>query len=149
MKHCFNVEVAKEVGVNAAVVFENLSFWIKHNEKTGKNERQGTHWMFSSQKDIAKQFEYLSIKQTRSAIEKLIVAEYIKVDCFNKHKYDRTQWYALTEKGDTISRSGSSDLPKREEGFVNKVEPIQDIKTDIDQDIKRRIAEIRRRCQIV
>lgn len=149
MKHYFNVAVAKEVGINAAVVFENLSFWIKHNEKAGKNGRQGTYWMFSSQKDIAQQFEYLSVKQIRLAIEKLIIAEYIKVDCFNRHKYDRTQWYALTEKGNAISRSGCSDSPKRAEGSVTKVEPIQDIKTDIDQDIKRRIAEIRRRCQIV
>ena len=38
MKHYFNVDVATDVGINAAIIFGNISFWINHNTKTGKNE---------------------------------------------------------------------------------------------------------------
>ena len=42
MKHFFNVEVASDVGVNAAIVFERMVFWISHNKKNGKNFKDDT-----------------------------------------------------------------------------------------------------------
>ena len=37
-KHVFDVDVAYEVGVNAAILLENIAHWIEHNsaEKTSK-----------------------------------------------------------------------------------------------------------------
>lgn len=150
-KHYFNIEVAKELGVNAAIVFENLSFWIDHNSKTGRNEREGTYWMYATQKDIAAQFEYLSIKQTRTALEKLAEYDYIKTGVFNRHGYDRTRWYALTEKGETMLLAGKTDLPSKAKEKVKKGTTIPDNKKiykikNIDPD---RIANIRRLCGIV
>jgi DNA-binding PadR family transcriptional regulator len=97
-KHYFRVEVAKEVGINAAVIYENIAYWIKHNAKTGKNEKDGKHWMYSTQKELSEQFDYLSLKQVRTALDKLESAGYIIKGNYNRHGYDRTTWYALTDK---------------------------------------------------
>ena len=111
MKHYFEVNVAKEVGVNAAIVYENIAFWVKHNANQGKNLREGVHWMYATQKELSEQFDYLSIKQVRTALEKLEEHEYIKTGSFNRHGYDRTTWYTITEKAESICPKGEEHLP--------------------------------------
>lgn len=149
IKHYFNIEVAKEVGINAAVVFENISFWVNHNAKTGRNERDGEYWTYGTQKDIAAQFEYLTIKQTRTALEKLEASGYIKTGNYNRHAYDRTRWFTLTEKGISISPKDEKVLPFRANGKDNKGEPIPDIKTDNKQKIdNERLERLKRLCGV-
>lgn len=143
MKHYFNVAVASDVGVNAAIVFENIAFWIEHNKKNGKNEKEGRFWMYSSNQDLAENFEYLSVKQTRTAIEKLIDADYIMPGCFNRHGYDRTRWYALASKGESILQTSQIDLPVKANGVPTGAKVIDlggstipDLETDIKPNIK-------------
>ncbi len=149
MKHSFNTEVAQEVGVNAAIIFERMAFWINHNKKTGKNFINGVYWTYSTQKEIAEQFEYLTLKQTRTALEKLVESGYLEKGNFNRHKYDKTCWYSLALKGIAKCHrerleGSKKDSPNALEGepipFNNKVK-IQSISTD-------RIEHIRRICGI-
>lgn len=143
MKHVFDVTVASEVGVNAAIVFENIAFWIEHNKKAGKNEKEGRFWMYSSINALAENFDYLTIKQTRTAIDKLIEAGYIIQGCFNRHGYDRTRWYALGEKGESTLHKGQIDLPSEAKGTTTGAKVIDlggttipDIKATIEPNIK-------------
>lgn len=153
MKHYFEVEVAAEVGINAAVVFENIAFWIMHNEKQGKNKRDGVHWMYATQKDIAAQFDYLTLKQVRTALERLQESGYLRTGVYNRHGYDKTLWYSLAEKGEAIKRKGLTLAPveangetEEAEGSDNKVVPIPDIEADDEKVIlinrMRRVAEM-------
>ncbi len=116
MKHYFEVEVAADVGINAAVVFENIAYWILHNEKQGKNKRDGVYWMYSTQKDLAAQFDYLTEKQVRTALDKLKAAGYIRTGVYNRHGYDKTLWYSLGEKGESIKRKGLTLAPELANG---------------------------------
>lgn len=141
MKHYFEVEVAADVGINAAVVFENIAFWILHNEKQGKNERDGVHWMYATQKDLAGQFDYLTEKQVRTAIEKLKAADYLRVGNYNRHGYDKTLWYSFGEKGESIKRTGLTLVPdlangetEKAAGADNNVIPIPDNKNDSEKE---------------
>lgn len=97
-KHYFDTDVAKDCGINAAIVFENIKFWVQHNQKSGKNFKEGKHWMYSTQAELSEQFEYLSVKQVRTALAKLEAAGYIIKGNFNRSGYDRTCWYSLGEK---------------------------------------------------
>lgn len=129
VRHYFDTAVARECGVNAAVVFENLAFWIRHNAQKGQNEREGAFWTYATQKAIADQFDYLTPKQTRLALEKLIAAELIQTGRFNRHGYDKTTWYALTAKGEAMSRAGQDARPKKAAGAAQKGRPIPDRQT--------------------
>lgn len=156
MKHYFEVEVAAEVGINAAVVFENIAFWIMHNEKQGKNERDGAYWMYSTQKDLAAQFDYLTEKQVRTAIDKLIGAEYLRVGNYNRHGYDRTRWFAMTEKGERIKRKGLMLAPVEANGETEKAEgsdncglTIPNIKDFEKERLKNRMRKVAEMCGAV
>ena len=149
MKHCFNVAIASDVGVNAAIVFERMAFWIGHNKKAGKNFKDETFWTYNTIEEIAAQFDYLSAKQCRTAIDKLIQSEYIKTGNFNRHGYDRTRWYALTEKGESVILKSKKVVPLKANGKASEGETIpikKQIKIKgIDQE---RIAHIRKICGI-
>lgn len=150
MKHYFSTEVASEVGVNAAIIFERIVFWIGLNKKNGKNFKEDTYWTYSTQNDIAEEFEYLSVKQCRTAIDKLIQNEYIKTSNFNRHKYDRTRWFCLTEKGESISQKSKKVLPIRANGKLKEGEtiPVINKKINIKGIDKERIEHIRKVCGI-
>jgi DNA-binding PadR family transcriptional regulator len=144
VKHHFNIEIAKDIGINAAVVFENISYWIKHNEKAGRNKKDGMFWMYATQKDIAAQFEYLSVKQTRTALERLVEHGYLQTGRHNKHGYDRTSWYALTDKGASYCQTRRIIKPVQALRIAQEGEPIPNINPNIKPDIKHRAEELRR-----
>lgn len=150
MRHYFSPLVAKETGVNAAVIFQNFAYWIEFNSKQGKNFYDETYWMFSTSKEIAEQFEYLSEKQCRTAIDKLIDTGYIKTGNYNRTAYDRTRWFALTEKGESVLLTEEKQIPKKANGDDKKVLTIPNNKkiyktNNIDKD---RVEKIRKLCGI-
>lgn len=102
MVHCFDVKVAEVCGVNSAIILYNLNFWIKKNEADEKYYFKGSYWTYGSKKTLSKLFPYFTDRQVRTALDKLKEAGLIIVDCFNKNPYDRTNWYAITEKGEAL-----------------------------------------------
>ena len=102
MKHIFDVDVAMELGINAAIVLENIGFWIKKNEANRTNYYDGYYWTHNTRKAYIELFPYLSEKQIHLVFKKLIEGDYIICGNYNQSKYDRTLWYALTDKGRKI-----------------------------------------------
>ena len=148
MKHYFNPEIANAAGINAAVVFEYVSFWIGQNEKAGRSIKDGEPWMFSSQKSIADQFDYLSEKQVRTAIEKLLSLEFIKAGNFNRHKYDRTAWYAIGKEGERFRPERPALLTVKADEKEEAGAPIQIINNNYkNKDIKATADALKQRLK--
>ena len=107
--HMFDPVVAEEVGVVAAIVYFNIEFWCKFNEQTGKNFRAGSWWTYKPIAGLARDLPYLSEKQIRYALDKLIESDYIKQGNFNKKGYDKTKWYAVNEAktGTFVGKTGT------------------------------------------
>lgn len=97
--HSFSVDVAKEVGVNAAILLQSIKFWCAKNKANGKNEHDGLYWTYNSVKAWQELYPYLGKSAIDSALKRLEERGYIRVGNFNKIAYDRTKWYAITEKG--------------------------------------------------
>lgn len=116
MNHSFNVEIAERYGVHSAIILQHLIFWIKHNEENKINFHDGCYWTFNSKRAFTEQFPYLSERQIRYAIDKLLSEGIIKTANYNKRSYDRTLWYALTEKGMTICQNCQMDVTKLSNG---------------------------------
>lgn len=102
MEHHFNVEVAKEVGVNAAVIMNNIVFWIQKNISDGNCIHDGKFWTYSTAKAMSVIFPYLTEKQIRTAIEKLVDAGYVETGDYSENRYARPTYYAMTEKAADI-----------------------------------------------
>lgn len=146
MYHMFDVEIAKQVGVIAAILFHNIAFWCQHSMANDKNWNDGRYWTFNTNKAFCEMFPYLSSKMIRTALQKLVDAGLIVTGNYNRQAYDRTMWYALTEKGNSIFQISKKDLPVAANGFDRSGEPIPDINPDISNNINSNISIRRSRA---
>lgn len=134
-KHIFDIEIAKEYGVNVAIILENMDFWISKNKANNKHFYEGRYWTYNSVRAFHELFPYLSEKQIYTTLNKMVDEGLIMVGNFNKLPYDRTKWYALTDKGESILQNGKMGVTEKENEIAEKVEPIPYINTDINSDI--------------
>ena len=113
MFHSFDVDIAKEYGVNAAIVFQDMGYWCEHSRINNANFYDGLYWTYNANHALQEHYPYLSGKAIRTAIQKLIDAGLLVTGNYNKVAFDRTMWYALTEYGCTLFQGGIIDFPKR------------------------------------
>ena len=101
LKYSFTVSVAKEVGVDGAIMLENLHYWIIVNKAKHKEDHfhDGEYWTFNTKKGFSELFPFWTERQVRRILDNLIKDGYLKTGNYNKSSYDRTLWYTLTEKG--------------------------------------------------
>ena len=119
-KHVFDTNVAAQVGVVAATLYENIKFWVQKNAANRKHFHEGRYWTYNSHKAFAEQFQYLTKNQVRANLKKLIDADLILSGSYNENPYDRTMWYTCTEFRfiDDSSLESDEDAEK-EEDFVS------------------------------
>ena len=134
--HFFDARIAKLYGVNCAVILQNIWHWIRKNEANGVNFYDGDTWTYNSTKAFSSLFPYLSAKQIETALKKLREEGIIKTGNYNAVKYDRTLWYAITEKGKSILLAGEMDIPAEVNRNPSDGEPIPYINTDRNADHK-------------
>lgn len=95
----YNVRIACKLGLKEAIVFNHLASWITFNQDSDSNYYDGRYWTFNSIKKWAEGLPELSYKQVRDALDNLIENGYLLAGNYNKLPYDKTKWYALTDKG--------------------------------------------------
>lgn len=98
IKMTFDIKVAKDVGVNAAILFSNIQYWVFKNSANDKNFHDGRHWTYNSVSAWTDIFEWLSIRQIRTCLDKLIDNGYLLEGEYNKDNRDRTKWYTVTDQ---------------------------------------------------
>lgn len=135
MKHIFDIEIAEKYGIHAAVLLENLGYWIKQNEANDTNFYDGYYWTFNSRRAYRELFPYMSERQIDTAFRKLIDDGLVITGHYNKLAYDRTLWYAITQKGKSILHFDGMEAAEMKNGNGQNVSPIPDINTDIKADV--------------
>lgn len=123
--HVFDTEVATKVGLNAAVIYENIRFWCEKNAANGRHFHDGEWWTYNSSKAFLVLFPYLTEKQIRGAIDALISAGLVRTGNYNESAYDRTRWFCLP---------GYFHLPCRANQSAPQGGPIPDTKPDTKPD---------------
>ena len=128
MQHSFDIDIAKEYGVLEAILLNNLWFWIEKNKANNTNFYDGYYWTYNSTRAFNELFPYVSQRQIQTALKKLIEAEILQTGNYNKVAYDRTLWYAFTEKGKCIMQKCKMEDAKKGNGSSENVSPIPDSK---------------------
>ena len=103
--HHFDVRVAKELGINSAVLLANMIYWIEKNEANETNYHEGKYWTYNSIKAYGEIFPYLSERQIRYALDKLEEENIVITGNFNKVGFDKTKWYTLSDYGKSYLQS--------------------------------------------
>jgi len=132
MNHNFDIDLAKEYGVDIAIVINNLAFWIQKNKANGKHIHEGKVWTYNSTKAFSKIFPYWTENQMRRILSNMEEKGIIETGNYNQMQYDRTKWYAFTDaflqNHKCICEFTQMDSCKPTNGFVQTNEPIPDNK---------------------
>ena len=88
--------LAKNIGLNEAIVIQQLHYWIMINKRQNKHLINDRYWIYNTletwQKDT---FYFWSIDTVKRTFKKLEKNELIITANFNKKGYDRTKWYTI------------------------------------------------------
>lgn len=141
MEHSFDIDIAKEYGIEEAILLNHFQFWIAKNKANNQNFYDGYYWTFNSMKALADLFPYMNNRKIDYAIENLIKNGLIIKGNYNKKGFDRTLWYAITNKGYAILQKCEMEDTKLLNGINKIVEPIPYNKTKILNTNKENIKE--------
>lgn len=132
--HHFNIEIAQKYGVYEAIFLKNLEFWTRYNKANKTNYHECRYWTYNSIQAFSELFPYFTTQQLRTVIKNCINNNLIIKKNFNQTKYDRTTWYALTDKGLSLTgieeTQSQPDLLNLTNGFGEINKPIPNIKTN-------------------
>lgn len=145
MIHSYNVEIALAVGgAPEAVVLKEIAYWCKKNEEIGKNKHDGRFWTYKSIAQWKEDFPEFK-GNISHILQRLENGGWLASGNYNNTPFDRTKWYAVTEK--SISLFAQIDLTEMQNGFADSDKPIPSGKTSgktTEEILKKNEAEINR-----
>lgn len=114
MIHSYDVNVALAVGgAPEAVVLKEIAYWCRKNRENGNEEQDGRYWMYKSIAQWKEDFpEYKG--SIDNILNRLKKGGWIVTGVYNKHSFDRTKWYALSDS--SISLFAKIELAEEENG---------------------------------
>lgn len=136
MKHIFDVDVAKEYGIEIAILLENMNFWLEKNRANNTNFFDGRYWTYNSIKGFEKLFPYWGKDKIYRVLKKAEDLGLIIKGNYNKLSYDRTTWYAFSESAESIFQNRNIHFADLQNGISENAKPIPYINTDINTDNK-------------
>ncbi len=104
--------LAEALGVNAAILLQQINYWIKHSEREGDERKfkRGRWWTYNSYADWQKQMPWLSESGVRKLVKKLRDANLIAVVKHKSQDQDHTLWYTINyEAVDSLRTLGHID----------------------------------------
>lgn len=99
MEHHFNVSIAEDFGIESAILINYFFFWTDKNAANERHLHDGRYWFYNSRKAMCGTFPYMGEMTIFRTIQKLISNELLVKGNYNEDKWDRTAWYAFTDKG--------------------------------------------------
>ena len=92
----FDKSLARKLGLNEAIVVQQIHYWLKVNEKSNRNYIDGRYWTYNTLKDWHKNdFDFMSVDTVKRTFTKLENLGILIVGNYNKDRRDRTKWYSI------------------------------------------------------
>ena len=143
MTYSFDTELAQKLGVNEAILLQNIVFWLLKNKANGSNYYDGRYWTYNSHKAFKELFPFWTENQIRRILESLFEKGVILKGDYNSSPYDKTKWYALSDKyAYLIGLNSQSDMANLPDGdgenagcLIGTDSKLTDIKPDSKQQI--------------
>lgn len=102
-------QLATIIGLNESIVLQQVHYWIKHNEASNRNHKEGHYWVYNTFDEWEKQFPFWSGRTIKRTFKKLEDEKLLIVGHYNKKSYDRTKWYRIDYKRLETLASDHSD----------------------------------------
>lgn len=87
--------LATSIGLNEAIVLQQLHYWIQNKQKAQKSYFDGRFWVYNTYEQWQKQFPFWSISTIRRTIYRLEKQNLILSRNYNRAGFDKTKWYSI------------------------------------------------------
>lgn len=104
----FDVEVATKYGTNVSILLGNINYWIQKNKTNGKHFHDGRYWTYNTVAAFHDLMPFMSVNVINTALKRAEEEGLLVTGNYNKLPFDRTKWYALTEKGEGLFQAPQS-----------------------------------------
>lgn len=121
-------KLAKAIGLNQAMILQQVHYWLEKNKKDGRNLHEGRYWTYNTIDEWQEEFPFWSRETVKRTFSKLREMGFLLVGNFNVYKMDRTLWYTI----DYDKLNECIGLDKINEGIEN--DPKEDIQTETMED---------------
>lgn len=88
-----NSELARIVGLNEAIVMQQLNYWIKGT--VSGVEKDGMRWIYNSHAEWVKQFPFWSVDTVKRTFSSLKKQNLVLVEQLSKDRHNRTNYYTI------------------------------------------------------
>jgi len=141
-------QLAVVLGLNEALVLQQVHYWIEVNKKNGRNYHEGRYWTYNTIDEWQKEFPFWSNSTIKRIFKRLRDMDLIQVDNFNVYQMDRTLWYTINyreldkltdhlEQNDPTIGSDQQDSSDQNEPMENidMASPLPKTSSNITSDI--------------
>lgn len=116
-----NKDLATAIGLNEALVLQQIHYWLEINRQADKNSYDGCYWTYNTVAEWQEQFPFFSYDTVKRTLRKLRDAGLLLTGNYNRKKMDRTIWYTIDySRLEEIEReyrsSGTPETPESETG---------------------------------
>ena len=87
--------LAKLLGINQAIILQQMHYWLKINQKKGSPQIDGYYWTYNTYQEWANQFQWLSAESIKRFILDLENKGVVISRQFKRAEWDRTKSYTI------------------------------------------------------
>ncbi len=87
--------LAEMIGLNEALVLQQVNYWLEINRKKGINECDGRTWTYNTLSDWHSEFSFWSKDTVKRTLNNLRACGLLITGNYNKRPGDRTLWYSI------------------------------------------------------
>lgn len=124
-------ELAQVVGLNEAIVLQEVYYWCKVNKREKRPTHDGYYWVYNSYRGWKENhFPWWSVSTIRRTFEKLEAYNLLVVGNYNRSKMDQTKWYRVNFPvlAETIKSSPFAQNEQMDMSGLSK--PIPEVKPE-------------------
>lgn len=83
------------LGLNEALILQQVHYWLESNKKNGRNFHEGRYWTYNTIDEWHEEFPFWSNSAIKRTFKKLRDMNLLIVNNFNTYQMDRTLWYTI------------------------------------------------------
>ena len=88
-------KLATLIGLNEAIVLQQIHYWLKHKEKNRQDYIDGHYWVYNTYGQWQEQFPFWSVMTIRRTMTRLENKGLLIAGNYNKAGFDKTKWYTI------------------------------------------------------
>ena len=98
ISHSFDTGIARACGFEAAILYNHICYWLTFNRTNPACLKEGKIWVFQSHEQLADTLGYMSVRQVKEAMMKLLKCGFLVKGNFNSNAFNKTNWYSLPDE---------------------------------------------------